>query len=193
MKTYLDAEYKHLVLPDRLQEPFFKLTGTANAALSGLVSSLCDGALYKMTQFQWSKVTSVGDSSAYVGELTRVLRRAFSIVRRRLDETPFRSFCDKFVRAFVPRYVEAVYRCKKIGEMGAQQLLLDVTAVKAVLLSLPLCKPASDKVLSAIAGGTALPEGEEEEGGVGGRRGSRKPLSPQCTQSLSTRSCQEWK
>jgi hypothetical protein len=182
VKPFLDADYKHLVVAERLQEPFFKLAGVANATLSGLVSSLCDPSLHKMARSTWSAVTAVGDSSAYVGEMVRALRRAFSVVRRRLDETPFRSFCDRFVRAFVPRYVESVYRCKKIGEMGAQQLLLDVSAVKAALLVLPLSKPASDRVLAAIAAGTADKGAgmEEEEGGAGGGGGGdgEPPAAP---------------
>ena len=33
--------------------------------------------------------------------------------------------------------LELVYRCRKIGEAGSQQLLLDTQAIKGLLLDLP--------------------------------------------------------
>jgi len=78
-----------------------------------------------------------------------------------MDDTPYRSFCDKFAKAFIPRYQMAVQQCKKINETGAQQLLLDVQSIKAVLLSLPTTPPASDRTMDEIAATGLYPEEEE--------------------------------
>lgn len=33
----------------------------------------------------------------------------------------FRFFCDKLLRSFAPRFLENVYRCRKISDVGCQQ------------------------------------------------------------------------
>ena len=161
----LDAAYRTHIKPEEAQEVFYALTATALKTLSAVVASLLDAALGRLSAAPWTTLSEVGDQSAYVGELTRVLRRVFPVARRRLDEAVFRSFCDKFVRAFVARYQAAVYRAKRIGETGAQQLLLDAQAIKSTLLAAPALPPASDRLLSAIASGnaTVLAAAEEED------------------------------
>jgi hypothetical protein len=153
------------VKPEEAQEVFYALTASALKTLSGFVASLLDASLSKLSTAPWTTLTEVGDQSAYVADLTRLLRRVFPVVRRRLDEAVFRSFADKFVRAFVARYQAAVYRAKRIGETGAQQLLLDAQAIKSSILGAPALPPATDRLLSAIASGNAsiLAAAEEEE------------------------------
>lgn len=34
----------------------------------------------------------------------------------------FRFFCDKLLRSFAPRFLENVYRCRKISDVGCQQV-----------------------------------------------------------------------
>ena len=45
-----------------------------------------------------------------------------------------RWFCDKLVASLVPRLIGSIYRCRRIGEAGAQQMQMDVGALKATLL-----------------------------------------------------------
>ena len=49
-----------------------------------------------------------------------------------------RWFCDKLVASLVPRLIGSIYRCRRIGEAGAQQMQMDVGALKATPLTLPL-------------------------------------------------------
>lgn len=49
-----------------------------------------------------------------------------------------RFTCDKLVASFMPRFVAMVLRCRRIGETGAQQLLLDLQALKSALYELPV-------------------------------------------------------
>lgn len=85
----------------------------------------------------WASVTEVGDQSPYVAEVSRLLRAVMPRIRARLGEDSFRVFCVKFGHAFMPRYNASIFRCKKIGDMGAQQLLLDAQAIRTLLLSAP--------------------------------------------------------
>ena len=51
------------------------------------------------------------------------------------------SFLSQFARAFFARYQSSIFRCKKISELGAQQLLLDAQAIRSGLLNAPIFKP----------------------------------------------------
>jgi len=42
------------------------------------------------------------------------------------------------VQAFVTRFISEIYKCKKISEQGAQQLLLDTSLIKTSLLEAPV-------------------------------------------------------
>lgn len=161
VQKVLDNAYKEHVNPEVTQEIFFGLTANALKILSGVVACMLDNPLTKLSRTDWSKLTEVGDQSSYVVEMQRAIKLVFPIVRKRLDDVLFRQFCDKFVRAFLVRYQAAIYRCKRIGEMGAQQLLLDAQALRTMLLTAPSIKPASDKQLLAIA--TDKPVEEEDD------------------------------
>ena len=165
VRQYLDEAYKARVNEEALQQPFWDLSTVAVATLAGLTASLCDASFTRLRESKWGAVTSVGDHSAYVADMCSCLKRTFTVVKKRLDVTPFRAFCDKFVTVFVQRFQAAVNLISKCSESGAQQLLLDTQAIKAVLLQLPLCTPASDRALAAIAATGRLPAAEEEEGG----------------------------
>jgi hypothetical protein len=110
---------------------------------AGVVASLLEGPLATMSRAAWASVTEVGDQSPYVAELSRLLRLVMPRIRARVGEDSFRVFCDKFARTFTSRYSSAIFRCKKIGELGAQQLLLDAQAIRALLLSAPTLRGIS--------------------------------------------------
>jgi hypothetical protein len=46
-------------------------------------------------------------------------------------------FCSSWVRSFIPKFVESIFKIKGITEMGGNQLLLDVTVLRKVLLEAP--------------------------------------------------------
>jgi hypothetical protein len=41
------------------------------------------------------------------------------------------------VRQFVPKFVETIFKIKNITEMGGNQLLIDVTVLRRILLEAP--------------------------------------------------------
>merc|ERR1719333_1609832 len=73
-----------------------------------------------MTRTNWAQFNqAVSDQSAFVGEVSERLS-------------------SQFVPAFITRFVAEIYSCRKISELGAQQLLLDTAAIKLTLLEVPV-------------------------------------------------------
>ena len=60
-----------------------------------------------------------------MGTLRRVLADAGPRLGAALPPNYWRFFCDRLLRSFAPRFHEAVLRCRKISDAGAQQLRLD--------------------------------------------------------------------
>merc|ERR1712151_28752 len=80
----------------------------------------------------------VGDRSAYTCDISEKLSKQFGPVASHLSKIHYRFFCDKFVQAFVARFITEIYKCGKISEQGAQQLLLDTALIKTTLLETPV-------------------------------------------------------
>jgi len=120
------------------------LTGVVSRAMQVLVQSVScslDEAFAKMTDppGKWAQYSQdVGDQSAYVSDISERLSRKFEPIAQYLSKLHYRFFCNKFVQAFVTRFISEIYKCKKISEQGAQQLLLDTSLIKTSLLEAPV-------------------------------------------------------
>ena len=79
----------------------------------------------------------VGDQSDFVTAIGRALQEFGPPLGASLPEHHFAFFCDKLGGGFGRRFGDAVARCRKIGEAGSQQLLLDAHAVRGLLLAFP--------------------------------------------------------
>jgi len=118
------------------------LSNLMNHAIGVLVSSVSvslDGAFQKMNRTGWEQFSQdVGDHSSYVGEISEQLSKQFAPIATSLSKIHYRFFCDKFVQAFVKRFIDEIFNCRKISEQGAQQLLLDTALIKTTLLETPV-------------------------------------------------------
>jgi hypothetical protein len=120
------------------------LTGVVSRAMQVLVQSVScslDEAFVKMTDppGKWAQYCQdVGDQSAYVSDISERLSKTFEPIAQYLSKLHYRFFCNKFVQAFVTRFISEIYKCKKISEQGAQQLLLDTSLIKTSLLEAPV-------------------------------------------------------
>lgn len=150
VQKVLDAQYKEHVAMEAVQEAFYGLTAATLKRLSGVVVCMLDGALGKLSKAAWTTLSDVGDASPYVADISRALKLSFPIVRKRLDDGLFRNFSTTFIQAFIPRYQTSIYRARRIGETGAQQLLMDAQTIKEVLKSAPTLRAAADRFMTAI-------------------------------------------
>jgi len=118
------------------------LHSVTNNCVSLLVQELeaaCQQPLNNMAKVSWSTIEQVGDQSAYVSQLTGAMRGIVPRVRHCLSTSRkyFTQFCLKFSTSFIGKFLSQVYKCKPMGTVGAEQLLLDTHSLKTVLLSLP--------------------------------------------------------
>jgi len=119
---------------------------TTTACLGVLVLGIetrLDDALRSMSKTAWDRTESVGDQSDYVNTITGVLTDAGHSLSPRLSDNHYQFFCEKLAASFIGRFNDAILRCRRVGEMAAQQMLLDTQAVRAVLLDLPVLEQSA--------------------------------------------------
>ena len=118
---------------------FSSCISTAIQLLVHDLESACDPALATMAKISWTSVEHVGDQSPYVTAITGHIKQTVPLIRSNLATARkyFTQFCIKFVNSFIPRFISSLYKCKPIGTVGAEQLLLDTHSLKTVLLDLP--------------------------------------------------------
>uniref|UniRef100_A0A8C5H8D2 Vacuolar protein sorting-associated protein 53 homolog n=1 Tax=Gouania willdenowi TaxID=441366 RepID=A0A8C5H8D2_GOUWI len=103
------------------------------------LDAACDPALTAMSKMPWQSVEHVGDQSPYVTSIIMHIKQNVPIIRDNLASTRkyFTQFCIKFTNAFIPKFINHLFRCKPVSMVGAEQLLLDTHSLKTVLLDLP--------------------------------------------------------
>lgn len=102
-----------------------------------LISQLED-SLVKMLKINWASNIEVGDCSEFVNDIGSELTKTLPTIAQSLTPTFLRFFCDKFVSSFAQRYAANIYKCKRVSETSAQQMLLDLQTLQLVLVRLPV-------------------------------------------------------
>ncbi|CAG8805353.1 25593_t:CDS:2, partial [Racocetra persica] len=138
LKDTIDEEYKEKINFDEERNHFLNVVTTSVRALIRGIESSYDPALVAMTKLPWSNLESVGDQSEYVTLFNRTMLSCVVGVHKDITNNRyFRTFCDKFVESFVIKFTNHLIKCKPISEVGAEQMLLDVHALKTLLLEMP--------------------------------------------------------
>lgn len=112
----------------------------------------------------WYNIQNVGDQSPFVNSIQSNFQTTIPIVRDNLSASRkyYTQFCHKFVNSFIPRYINALHKCRLLNSssagdptpssvgslnssnassnnsiLGCEQLLLDTHSLKTILLDLP--------------------------------------------------------
>eukprot|EP01086_Lenisia_limosa_P006704 TRINITY_DN2574_c0_g1_i3.p1 TRINITY_DN2574_c0_g1~~TRINITY_DN2574_c0_g1_i3.p1 ORF type:complete len:192 (+),score=47.43 TRINITY_DN2574_c0_g1_i3:627-1202(+) len=93
--------------------------------------------MQSLAQNKWDKIEAVSGHLPFVAEFERACSLTTSIAKDNLPPLYFRFFCDKAAIALALRIQMAIERVKKVPEVGANQMLIDVKAMAKVLHSLP--------------------------------------------------------
>ena len=72
-----------------------------------------------------------------MSSISSILCGEYPAIRNLLSRVYFRNFCDHMAMTLLPRFLDCVARCKRVNEMSAQQMLLDLHSLKTLFLQLP--------------------------------------------------------
>lgn len=142
VRDRIDPEFAERVDMEDQQDAFYD---TINACVRVIASGLegrINPYLEGMAKMPWATYGDVGDQSAYVETICTVCQELMPMCKEILSEDYYRSLCDTFAASFLGKYLKAIYKCKRINENGAQQLLLDTSVIKTLFMQLRFMEPS---------------------------------------------------
>ncbi|KAK0630013.1 Vps53-like protein [Bombardia bombarda] len=147
--------------------------GVASAAVLAMVHKVevgCEGAWREMKNTNWSRMDSVSDHSSYVGELVKhVNGKAEEILPLVVKHQYARAFCDNLVEHMATAYIQNIVQCRPVGEVGAEQMLLDkyvLTKAFENLLSFHASAAPPPSSSSSVSSAAAAPHNPPPAGFV---------------------------
>ena len=155
IRDKIGDKYKEKVDMSDDQDAFQDVTAKSIRVLVSGLEQRLDVPLKEMSKTNWLSFDMVGEESSYVRTIHLTIHPFVVQVRELIPSSYFRSFCDKFAMAFASTYYRTLLGLKRISEAGTQQLLLDVTTIKTLLLKLPVLE--SNKKAPAKRHGGAAP------------------------------------
>lgn len=115
------------------------------SALKALIRVMIDGNLdlvFKgMNSLPWGSIEMFNDESEYIHILNNTLLHLMPIIKSTLSPSYFINFCSKLATEILDKFLDIIFKQKKISEAGSQQLLLDTYNLKTILLVLPILAP----------------------------------------------------
>lgn len=119
------------------RERFGTVAAKGVRSLVALLSEDLEPSLREISKQDWASWPAVGDHSPYVEGVGNRLAATIPYLAKQLAKHHFRFLLEKFAASFVPRYKAHVRLCEQMNHFGAQQVLLDATALRAILTGLP--------------------------------------------------------
>ena len=137
MRRMLDGNLGDGVDSEATEEEFASLITAAVATLVSGAEARTE-LISGVTKVNWGALEVVGDQSAYVDKCNAALFAVAPAVRATVSADYHRFFCEKLAGTLAPKLYRAVFKCRRFSDTGAQQLLLDIHAIKTTLNDLPV-------------------------------------------------------
>jgi len=138
VQSRLEPEFNNQLVETSDGEDTFQdlITKSFTTLLLGIETKL-DIPLAALMRRNWNAIDVTGDQSDFMGEMCSIIKDAGAKIRPpNLSFNYFTFFCDKLIRSFSSRLLEAIFRCGTISHTGGQQLRLDVEALRICFIAL---------------------------------------------------------
>ena len=137
IKGRIDETYKESIDFEDSQDELQDVTSAGLRVLVSGLESKCEPFFKELAYTNWGSLEDVGEESKYVRGMTTTIEPFFTACQKTLPSSYYRNFCDKFAKGFTETTWNHVVRVKKFSDMATVQLILDINALKGLLLTLP--------------------------------------------------------
>ncbi|KAJ7693303.1 Vps53-like protein [Mycena rosella] len=98
----------------------------------------CEPAFAAMARSSWATLNQVSGESAYTADLVNAVEQVVESVKPLVEQKKYlRNFLDKACSFVLAKFTNSLVKSRPLKEIGAEQLLIDLQAVKACLLKMP--------------------------------------------------------
>ncbi|WWC62062.1 uncharacterized protein I303_104651 [Kwoniella dejecticola CBS 10117] len=138
LKDKIAEEFKEDISFQNERETFSTVISSCINMILRELESSCEPAFAAILKTPWMHLENVSGRSAYIVDLVGSIKQIAEVVRTRVEGKKYiRNFADKAVGVVITRFTQSVIKSRPLKKIGAEQILLDVQAVKACLLDLP--------------------------------------------------------
>ena len=95
------------------------------------------GAVSAISHMDWWNCESASGISVHVHRIQASLEKSLNVIGKKLSEPRFKALIELIGHKLISQVNETVYSSKPIGEIGAQQLLVDIGQIRNILLETP--------------------------------------------------------
>ncbi|KAK7005804.1 Garp complex subunit [Favolaschia claudopus] len=134
----VDDEFKEKISLQAERDHFLSVISAAIVIQLRELETACDPAFTAMSRSAWSTVKQVSGQSPHIVELVNVIDQVVESVKPLIEQKKYlRNFFDKACSLILAKFTNALVKSRPLKEIGAEQLLIDLQAVKACLLKMP--------------------------------------------------------
>ncbi|EIW62635.1 uncharacterized protein TRAVEDRAFT_160554 [Trametes versicolor FP-101664 SS1] len=138
IRAKCDEAYKEQITLQDERDLFVSAISAAIMIMLRELDSACDSALTTLSRTPWATVKHVSGQSAYVEPLVKAIEEVAETVKPLVEQKKYlRNFFDKAANAVLAKFTNALVKSRPLMETGAEQLLIDLQAIKACLLKVP--------------------------------------------------------
>ncbi|KAI9507909.1 Vps53-like protein [Russula earlei] len=138
VRQRIQGDFKERVSLQTECDLFISVAVAAIIALLRELEAVCEPALTSLTRMTWTNHELVTGQSPYVGDIVRALESITEAIVPLIESKKYlRNFFDKASSLVITRFTNALVRSRPLKEKGAEQLLIDLSALKSCLLKLP--------------------------------------------------------
>ncbi|KAI0339913.1 hypothetical protein BDW22DRAFT_1414917 [Trametopsis cervina] len=138
IREKISSEYKDKVSFQEECDLFVSAISSAILVLLKELDNACDPALTTMSRSVWSSLSLVSGQSPYVEEVVKAVEQVTDVVKPLIEQKKYlRNYLDKAASLVIAKFTNALVKSRPLKEIGAEQLLLDLQAIKACLMKLP--------------------------------------------------------
>ncbi|KAM5534575.1 hypothetical protein V8D89_011779 [Ganoderma adspersum] len=133
-----DEAFKEKITLQEERDLFVSAISAAIGVMIRELESACEPHFNTLSRTPWSTVKQVSGQSVYVQDLLHAIEQIAEIVKPILEQKKYaRNYFDKISSTVFAKFTNALVRSRPLLEIGAEQLLIDLQAVKACLLKIP--------------------------------------------------------
>jgi len=138
VRQRIHGEFKERISLQTECDLFISVAFAAIVALLRELEAVCEPALMSLTRTTWINHELVTGQSPYIGDFVRALDSITEAIVPLVESKKYlRNFLDKASSLVITRFTNALVRSRPLKENGAEQLLIDLSALKSCLLKLP--------------------------------------------------------
>ncbi|TBU33936.1 Vps53-like protein [Dichomitus squalens] len=133
-----DEAFKEKITLQEERDLFVSAISAAIGVMLRELESAIESPFNMLSRTPWTTVKLVSGQSAYVQDLLSIIEQIAEAVKPLVEQKKYiRNYFDKAASTVLAKFTNALVKSRPLLEIGAEQLLIDLQAIKACLLKIP--------------------------------------------------------